>query len=346
MSEHDDLLDETYTRLQRTGPEFEGWLSTHGPMAADALIRLGCVDEVEDWVGDYARRLNEAPSPRWPIDPDEWREVLGDPSRLGDWCALFDRQLREHPWRDVLATWWPRLVDGAVASATHCLIRTGHAVRALREHSTRPRVGELAQALGYWAARHQPLPPHPRPGGMAGPEAALDAVPAIGTAGGIRTRLDDLAHAGEWPATVRRLQAAPPPAAVLDSLVDAAVTYYHRSGHGNPVMLVHAVTAPRAAGLVLPALPERLWVRTYEAAWATTAAIATLYGPSRSQSSNRAGEDGPTTAAVTARAWETRDEHAIKFTEVALESYRRGNEAALPAALRAASLIGGAMTRT
>ncbi len=29
----DDLLDETYDRLRATGPEFEGWLSNHGPMA-------------------------------------------------------------------------------------------------------------------------------------------------------------------------------------------------------------------------------------------------------------------------------------------------------------------------
>ncbi|GAA5139546.1 hypothetical protein [Pseudonocardia adelaidensis] len=36
-----DVLDETYQRLHRTGPEFVGWLSNHGPMAADALIRLG-----------------------------------------------------------------------------------------------------------------------------------------------------------------------------------------------------------------------------------------------------------------------------------------------------------------
>ena len=31
-----DVLDETYTRMHTTGPEFEGWLSNHGPMAADA----------------------------------------------------------------------------------------------------------------------------------------------------------------------------------------------------------------------------------------------------------------------------------------------------------------------
>jgi hypothetical protein len=35
-----ESLDEAYERLRNTGPEFEGWLSNHGPMAADALIRI------------------------------------------------------------------------------------------------------------------------------------------------------------------------------------------------------------------------------------------------------------------------------------------------------------------
>ena len=36
-----DLLDGTYERLSVTGPEAGGGLSDHGPMAAEALLRLG-----------------------------------------------------------------------------------------------------------------------------------------------------------------------------------------------------------------------------------------------------------------------------------------------------------------
>jgi len=60
----DDVLDETYDRLRATGPEFEGWLSNHGPMAADALIRMGCGDEVERWLDGYITRLDKAPATR------------------------------------------------------------------------------------------------------------------------------------------------------------------------------------------------------------------------------------------------------------------------------------------
>ncbi|MBA3293637.1 MAG: hypothetical protein H0T40_07840, partial [Geodermatophilaceae bacterium] len=59
-----EVLDETYARLHHTGPEIEGWLSNHGPMAADALIRLGRAGQVEGWVDQYAQRLEEAPRPR------------------------------------------------------------------------------------------------------------------------------------------------------------------------------------------------------------------------------------------------------------------------------------------
>ncbi len=188
-----------------TGPEFEGWLSNHGPMAADALIRIGCGEEVERWVGGYARRLHQAPGPRWEIEEDEWREVLGDPSRLGDWTALFERLLREEPWRDVLVRWWPRLIDGAIASATHGLIRTGHAVRALLETPTAPRRAELAHALGYWAARHQRLPVHPRPVGAA--DAALPwtlcppSRPAAGSAPAWTTSPGPRPGRRPWPAS-------------------------------------------------------------------------------------------------------------------------------------------------
>ena len=59
---HTAVLDEAYERLHRTGPEFGGWLSNHGPMAADALARLGAADQVHRWVDGYARRVDAAPA--------------------------------------------------------------------------------------------------------------------------------------------------------------------------------------------------------------------------------------------------------------------------------------------
>lgn len=340
-----DTLDDALDRLSGTGPEFEGFLSNHAPMTADALIRLGRADLVGSWLDDYRWKLEEAPPERFPIDPEDWREMLGDPSRLGDWCALFSRLVREGSWQDLLAQWWPRLAPGGVAAATHCLIRTGHVVRALSEQETPQRLDEFGRALGYWAARWQPLPA-PAPRGSLDPATALAAVPSVGRTGGTRTRLADVEQSSEWADGVATLAAPSSVAAVpaaLDALVDATVTGYGLWGQDNPVMLVHAATGPRAIGLLLPQLPASTWPGAYDVAWQIASAITAAFRlPGASHPGRTPTPAAPTTAEeAAALAAATGDEHAIKFTEVALESHRRGNERALASSGLASSLLRG-----
>jgi hypothetical protein len=335
------LLDEAYEQLHRTGPEFDGWLSNHGPMAVDALLRLGHGDVVHSWLSNYAVRLHPLPQPRWPIQEEDWCDLLGDASRLGDWMALFDRLVHAEPWEQVLARWWPRLLPGTVASAAHGLIRTGHAVRALQEQVTEPRLKELGQALGYWAARWQTVPAYRRPDGALHVHAALDDVPVGPDTGGVRARLTHLGQVPDWPTALAALRPVVESSRVLQALndlVDAAVTRYAGWAHGGPVMLVHAATAPRAMTLVLPALPQDLWLPSYEMAWAVTAAISAAYRPSyvHEQSSDGAST---TPADVSAQAVQLADEHAIKFAEVAVESFKRGTPSALTSLSTAVRLI-------
>ena len=339
------VLDEAYERLHTTGPEFRAWLSNHGPMAAEALVRLGRQDAVAGWVEGYVRRLEPVPAPRWAISEAGWRDPLGDPSRLGDWLALFAQLVREEPWQDVLARWWPRLLPGAAASATHGLIRTGHAVRALLEEVTEPRLDELGQALAYWAARWQPVPESQPARGTLAAGPALDALPvvAMDEDWGARARF---ARLGVVPAWGPALAAAAPPADVddvphaLDRLVDAAVTRYLATATAEPVMLIHASTAPRAARLALPALPIDQWSATYDAAWAVAAAITVAYPATAGQPAPAAQSTEATTAdALAELAVANHDEHVIKFVEVVAESHARGNTSALPAGAVAAALI-------
>src|SRR5215472_7590385 len=79
-------LDEAYQRLHATGPEFDGWLSNHGPMAAEAMVRRGHADRVHRWLDVYMRRLEEFPRGSGPIGSG-WQEALGDPRRIADWPA-------------------------------------------------------------------------------------------------------------------------------------------------------------------------------------------------------------------------------------------------------------------
>ncbi|CUM40571.1 FIG01125755: hypothetical protein [Streptomyces venezuelae] len=330
-------LDEALERLHTTGPERGGWLTNHAPMAVEALVRNGQALTVHRWLDRYAHKLEELPPATRPVTADDWRGALGDPSRITDWTRFFARELdgpEARPWREVLAEWWPRLLPGIAAGATHPVIRTGHAVRTLltspeTETETAPRRAELAHALGYWAARHQPLRPLAPLAVAPSAVAALDAVPPVPEQdGGIRARLDQLTAFPQWGA------ATDPDAAkaLLTELVTAATHRYATHGHGEPIMLVHAATAPNAVLRALPALPRELWAPSLAAAWTAAAAVTAAYTPRESAAY---GRTALTAEEVFERAAAHGDDHTIKFTDTALDV---GDPLALAAAVRSIEL--------
>ena len=354
------VLDEAYQRLHKTGPEFDGWLSNHGPMAAEALARNGHAEHVQRWLDGYVRRLEEFPRGSGPVGAD-WREALGDPRRIADWTTFFRDETAGQPWRQVLGTWWPRLLPGAAASATHGIIRVGHAVRALlTDGEDAVHVTELAHGLAYWAARWLPVPGtetgrHPSAAAAESgwraaaltPAAALAAVPRIADqSGGFRDRLPRLAKLPGWPAALAATTAqvsADEARAWLAGLADAAVIRYLDYGHGNPVMLVHAATAPTAILRTLPALRRDLWAPSAAAAWDAAALVTAIYAPPvpAPRESLPVAPAGPGAAdEAFARAARNGDEHAIKFADTAAEVHARtGDPAALAATVHAAALI-------
>ncbi|MDX2292093.1 MULTISPECIES: questin oxidase family protein [Streptomyces] len=331
MDDTTGILDEALERLHTTGPERNGWLTNHAPMAVEALARHGHSAAVHRWLDAYAGKLEEAPAPSAPVTAGNWREALGDPARITDWTRHFGRELADRPWRDVLAEWWPRLLPGIAGGATHPVIRTGHAVRTLLAPGgeTAPRRAELAHALGYWAARHQPLPPLAALAPAPDAAAALAAVPPVPEQeGGIRQRLGQLTALPAWGAETE------PEAARerLAELVAAAVHRYATHGHGEPIMLVHAATAPNAVLRTLPALPRALWAPSLAAAWAASAAVTAAYTPREPAAYEPVGL---TSEEVFARAAAHGDDHTIKFADTALDV---GGPLALTAAVRAVEL--------
>lgn len=331
----DETLDEALVRLRDTGPERDGWLSNHAPMAVEALVRNGHAGDVHRWIDDYADRLEDQPRGVARIEPDEWRDPLGDPVRTGDWIAFFDLALRERPWRDVLTIWWPRLLPGIAAGATHGVIRVGHAVRALLAEETGPRVTELGQGLAYWAARWQPLAPAGAgPYRSTDPRAALDAVPRVPDQRfGIRNRLAQLAGMPGWSGPVPGTGSVE---SRLEAIVTAAVLRHGTHGHGNPIMMVHAATAPAAVLRTLPALPVDLHGPSLDAAWAATAAVTAAYSPASAQPAPA----GATSAdEVMSRAVATGDAHAIKFADAAIDAYGFAPDPALLAAATHATFL-------
>lgn len=326
----DGTLDEALERLHLAGPEREGWLSNHAPMAVEALARHGHGARVHRWLDGYRAKLENMPAQGSRITAGNWAEALGDPRRIGDWTAYFTRELAERPWRQVLAQWWPRLLPGISAGATHAVIRVGHAVRTLLGGGDSvPRIAELGHGLAYWAARHAPLDGLGRVGA---PRAAAEALAAVervpDQSGGIRHRLPQIAALPGWPVAAELAPELAPDAAreQLTELVRAATHRYATHGHGEPVMLVHAATAPNAVLRTLPALPRDLWVPSVRAAWTASAAVTAAYSPARAAQPPDAGTADA--GELFERAAAHGDEHVIKLTDTALDVVARDAVAA------------------
>jgi len=343
------ILDEAYQRLHRTGPEFDGWLSNHGPMAAEAMARHGHEEDVGPWLDGYIRQLEDFPIGTAPVGAD-WAEALGDPRRIADWTVFFCREAAGQPWREILGTWWPRLLPGVAASATHGVIRVGHAVRALlTDGEDEVHVTELAHGLAYWAARWQPIPGTPAgpPTRALAPAAALAAVGRVADqTGGFRNRLPRLAGLAGWSAVRSAPLITGSPEQVtawLAGLADAAVFRYLEFGHGNPTMLVHSATAPTAILRTLPALSQDLWAPSAVAAWEAAAALTAIYAapePAPPETLPPAPTGPGAAEEAFARAVAHGDEHVIKFADTAADVHARtGHAAALAAAVHAVDLI-------
>lgn len=326
------ILDEALQRLHRSGPERLGRLTNHAPMAVEALAAHGQAGSVHRWLDMYTRKLEEFPSGAEPVTAANWHLALGDSRRAADWIDYFSREIAEHPWRDVLTEWWPRLLPGMYGGSTHPVIRVGHAVRTLlADDGTEPRLTELAHGLGYWAARYHPVADLASLPGADSAAAALDAVtPIAARDGGFPARLGRVTGLPVWAATVTDPHKA---RRCLTELVRAATHRYATHGHGEETMLVHAATAPNAVLRTVPALPDALWVPSLRAAWTASAAVTAMYAPHAPVAYTPPGTFAP--EEVFERALAHGDEHVIKLTDTALDV---GDERALSAALRSIDL--------
>jgi len=322
------VLDDALERLRGMGPEARHGAPNHGPMAAEALVALGCLDEVRRWVDDYRGELDPMPPARSPVTEDSWDEALGASQRVGDWQAFFVARLAEAPWQAVFGQWMPRLIQGLMAAGTHGLIRTAHAVRALSEAATPLRVEELASALAYWAAYYQTLPGAPQLRGPLDVDQALEQVPRIGRKQENEARREGvprdvvrvLAKYPDFSEAVNRFGTRETVDASLSRLVEAGARLYCANASTHPLVFIHAITGPAAVRLLLTQMPVALHESAFAYCWQAIAAWVAAYGgdpPGAPDDSAPRSE-----SEVIERALSTRDHHAIKLAEACLREYR------------------------
>jgi hypothetical protein len=345
----DAALDEAYHLLQRQEPQCKQGLSTHAPMAAEALCALGHCDRAVRWVEDYRAPVRQLPPPSARIDPKHWRAALGPKlgetsweatnPRWADWKEFFLAELSERPWREVLDQWVGRLAPGMSGAATHGVIRTAHAVRALAARENALRRGELARGLAYWASSYEELPARQH----TGPQfqtftKALAEVPlyweAFGRRPDGRNIVEVLRHVREMDrfADVRDLLGQPTDlSAAISALTATFSRVYLRHGtKHDTIAFVHAVTGPCSLRRLAPHIKPETARAALPYAWQTAAAIYSAYARPDDKPRDPEAKLGRTE--LIARALDSSDEHAIKFTEVMLSEYALNPDAAYLAA--------------
>jgi Questin oxidase-like len=326
-----DAMEQALDRMLGLAP-----LSNHGPMAAEALVAMGRPDAVADFVEGYKKRFTAGyPSIRQSITRENWRAALGDGQRVADWTEFFNRELKEVAWPRLLEQWVAPLSPGLAAAAAHGLIRTAHAVRSLSIKETDLRRRELAEGLGYWAAYYQTLPTLPAsPNAQTAketqtkklrPAQAFHQIPLLPDAqrpraGSIMIGLRSLNDFRLFAGVADLIETTGKPERLLSDVTETFATAYIKNvTRGNLIALIHTVTGATGLRSLLPYLSPATAQKALRYGWQTGAALYSVYGVGSTnglpESKEIRRED------LIERAVDSREEHAIKFTEACLREY-------------------------
>jgi hypothetical protein len=318
----DDRLDEAYEILGDYGPVYGPGFANHGPMAVEALVRLGRGDAVPAWVDRYRQGLEPAPASVAALDDAEQVEALGRRDAYPAWLATFEVALRDAPWREVLATWLPVLAPGVFAAAGHGAIRTAHATRALEEATTAPRGAGRARGRAAWSTTWVEVPGRPGGGARSLDDAltALRSVPEpVGNGVSITSAVRGLREVPEFAVAVESYALPDDLDRAITELTRALAGIYLAGASWAPIALVHGVTTPRAVRVLLPHVPAEHRRDAVGFVWRAGAAITVAFAkgaePARPERVTL-DRDELTDAAV-----RSGDEHAIKLTEACLAEH-------------------------
>lgn len=322
-----DVLDRALERLEQYGPEFNDGFSNHGPMVAEVLVTLDRPDEVIPWVDGYAEMLLQRPAVEEEIEKGAFRRALGDFDRFAAWARLFDEELEERRWQDVVVEWTPRLVPGVAAGATHGLIQTAHAVRSIARRETPHRRRELARGLAYWAARYQELP-----GEFSGkngdllPSQAIEQVELLPEAQRhpfhlIVERLADLEGFDPFTHVMDLVDTSGDPSVFISDLTETFAHVYltHAVDYDLIITFIHTVTAPSALRLLAPYLDRETISTAFRFAWQTCAALYAGFGFASTQATFDPPDED--VEELVTKSIATRHVHVIKFTEACLREH-------------------------
>jgi hypothetical protein len=324
----DDALDAALEQIAGAAPEFDPFkvgfcITNHAPMTAEALCALGREDAIVPWVERYAKYLDATPGGIAPIEPDEWRDALGDYTRVADWIAYFTRELADRDWRDVVNTWLVRLGPGA-GLGLHGFIRVGHAVRAVGRRDTALRRQDLAVALGYLASVYETLPEDPQACAGLRPSDALDRVEQLP----LRDRtgwllftqpLEKLRSLPSFASVTSLVDVEGDPSAFLTDLSEAVAGVLVTNAVVGPRAMAHALTGGAVARMMLPYLSDEATFVSLRYGWQIAAAF--YAGLVLEPPAQDVAPPVESIADLTDEAVACLDEHGIKTLEACVREY-------------------------
>lgn len=340
-------MDDALDILAEYGPDLRNGLTSHAPMAVEALCALGRPEAVRPWLDEYRKGMLPRPPFRERIPPEQWRSALAQPERVADWNAFFEEELRAAPWPVVLNRWAGRLAPGICASAAHGVIRVGHAVRSLGASESPLRVRELGDGLAYWAANYQELPTSDRaPERALRPRDAIARVAVVPTerrvfTGTIVSSLEGLREFPEFAPVIGFVDVSGDASVLVSELAEVFARVYLANTHDilTAIVFIHGVTSVAALGNLLPYLDEATARVALRYAWQTGCGLYSAFGsrPAPAEEIEPPREDADTLIDM---AVAHGDEHAIKFTEACLHhSVLTGSPAFLAAARNALEVL-------
>ena len=322
------MLDAALDSIADAGPDLRSGLTNHAPMAVESLCALGRADAVEPWLDRYREGFLPWPARQQRIEREGWQAALGRPERAADWRALLRDELETAPWREVVDRWTARLAPGISASATHGVIRVGHAARSLALAETPARLHELADGLASWASSYQALPTDLSAATAAlPPDQAIFQVPLQPPeqrrfSGTITSSLEALDAFPPFAGVIGLAQLDGDPAARISDLTETFARVFLGNARDplSTIVFVHAVTSAAALRSLLPQLRARTAQAALRYAWQAGCGLYSAFGerPAPPSSAEPPREPAPVLIEM---AIASRDEHAIKFTEACLREH-------------------------
>lgn len=320
--------------LQQFPPEYGGHLSSHLPMALQALHSLGADEaRLQAFFDGYVRRFDGLVVQLPVATPAGWLQLRGELAAFSALRSYFERALAEQGRDALLSRVLPELLPGVSAAAFHGLIRVAHALQAEHEE-------ELAAALAYWACRWQCLAPPAESGPSqvlslaAWSERLVSAAPAWHSEA--QSIFRGMLEASATPLYAELAGAALPAAASLQArvaeLAGLALDYYL---HSHNFTVLHMITGLRAARVVLPWLPDEPQFQQQAQAILGQAFVAAYLAGRVQRRALPPATQGLNWPDLSAAATLSDDDHAIKLVHACREEWAAYGD---PRYLQAAAL--------